>query len=57
VWLLTESLFHSVASGLLLATIASMTGTIAYVIALWLGWPDDLRRQLDFARLVMRSAG
>jgi O-antigen/teichoic acid export membrane protein len=55
VWWLTEALLQGAVSGLVLATIASVTGTAAYAVALRLGWPDDLRHQLDFARLVLRG--
>jgi O-antigen/teichoic acid export membrane protein len=55
VWLLTNSLVQGATSGLVPPTIASVTGSVAYVVVLRLGWPDDLRRQLDFARLVVRG--
>jgi O-antigen/teichoic acid export membrane protein len=55
VWLLTEVLLQSATSGLVLATAASVTGAAAYVVALRVAWPDDFRRQLDLARLVVRG--
>lgn len=53
VWLLTEFLLQHVLSGLILITAASVTGAAAYVVALRVAWPDDFRRQLDFARQVL----
>lgn len=55
VWWLTASLLQRAAAGPVSATIASLTGTATYMAVLRLGWPDDLRRQLDFARLVVRG--
>jgi PST family polysaccharide transporter len=55
VWLLTELLLQHVLSGLILITAASATGAVAYVVALRVAWPDDFRRQLDFARQVVRG--
>ena len=55
VWLLTEALLQGTTSGLVLVTAASVTGAAAYVVALRVAWPDDFRRQLDFARLVLRG--
>jgi PST family polysaccharide transporter len=55
VWLLTKVLLQGATSGLVLATAASVTGAAAYVVAVRVAWPDDFRRQLDFARLVMRG--
>jgi O-antigen/teichoic acid export membrane protein len=55
VWLLTEALLQGVTSGLVLAAAASVTGAAAYVVALRVAWPDDFRRQLEFARLVLRG--
>jgi O-antigen/teichoic acid export membrane protein len=52
VWLLAESLLQGAISGLSLLTAASMIAAAAYVIALKIAWPDDFRRQLEFARLV-----
>ena len=54
-WLLTDALLQSQASGLAAASMASVSGTAAYVVALKLGWPADVRRQLDFVRLVLRG--
>jgi hypothetical protein len=55
VWLLTEFSLQGATSGLVLVTAASVIGAAAYVVALRLAWPDDFRRQLDFARLVARG--
>ena len=55
VWWLTEVLLQGVTSGLVLVTLASLTGAAAYVVALRVIWPDDFRRQRDFARLVVRG--
>jgi O-antigen/teichoic acid export membrane protein len=56
VWLLTEALLQDATSGLVLATAASVAGAAAYVVAFRVAWPDDFRRQLDLARLVVRGA-
>ena len=53
VWLLTEALLKGTGSGPVLAIGASVTGAAAYVVALRVAWPDDFRRQLEFARLVV----
>lgn len=53
VWILAEALLQGVMGGLALLTVASFAGTAAYIIALRLAWPDDFRRQLDFAHLVL----
>jgi O-antigen/teichoic acid export membrane protein len=55
VWLLTEALLRGVTSELIIATAASVTGSAAYVVALRVAWPDDFRRQLEFARLILRG--
>ena len=55
VWLLTEVLLQGVTGRLVLVTLASLTGAAAYVVALRVVWPDDFRRQRDFARLVVRG--
>lgn len=55
VWLLTEALLQGAANELVIATAASVTGAAAYVVALRVAWPDDFRRQLEFARLVLRG--
>jgi O-antigen/teichoic acid export membrane protein len=55
VWLFTEALLRNTTSGLVPAAMASLAGAAAYVVALRLAWPEDLRRQLDFARLVVRG--
>jgi PST family polysaccharide transporter len=55
VWLLVESLLRAATSGLVLIAVASLAGAAAYMVALKVAWPDDFRRQLDFARLVLRG--
>jgi polysaccharide transporter, PST family len=55
VWSLSEVLAQGVTSGLVLVTAASVAGAAAFVVALKVAWPDDFRRQLDFARLVVRG--
>jgi PST family polysaccharide transporter len=54
-YLLTEFLLQSATSGLILAMAASVTGAAAYAVALRVAWPSDFRRQLEFARLVLRG--
>lgn len=55
VWLLIKALLHGMTSELVVAAAASTIGAAVYVLALRVVWPDDLRRQLDFARLVLRG--
>jgi len=55
VWLLIEALLQGATNELVTATAASVTGAVAYVVALRVAWPDDFRRQLEFARLVLRG--
>jgi O-antigen/teichoic acid export membrane protein len=55
VWLLTQALLKGVTSELVIAMAASVIGAAAYVITLRVAWPDDFRRQLEFARLVLRG--
>jgi PST family polysaccharide transporter len=55
VWLLTEALLQGATSGLVLVTAASVAGAAAYVLALRVAWPDDFRRQLEFACLVVQG--
>jgi O-antigen/teichoic acid export membrane protein len=54
-WWLSEALLRGAASVLAAATIAAVIGTATYIVALMVGWPEDLRRQLEFARLVVRG--
>lgn len=54
-YLLTEFLLRSAMSGLVLLTVASVTGAAAYPFALRIAWPEDFRRQVEFARLIMRG--
>lgn len=54
-WLLAEFLLSGVANGLVLIIVASLIAAAAYVAVLRIAWPDDFRRQLDFARLVVRG--
>ena len=42
-------------SELVIAATASLAGAAAYVVAFRVVWPDDFRRQLEFARLVLRG--
>jgi PST family polysaccharide transporter len=55
VWLLMEALLQGETNGLIVATGASVTGAAAYVVALRIAWPNDFRRQLDFAHQVLRG--
>jgi O-antigen/teichoic acid export membrane protein len=55
VWLLTDALLQGVTSELVMATAASVTGAAAYVVAFRVAWPNDFRRQLEFAHLVLRG--
>ena len=55
VWLLTQVLLQGVTSGLVLIALASVTGAVAYVVALRVAWADDFRRQLEFVRLIVRG--
>ncbi|MDW6021567.1 lipopolysaccharide biosynthesis protein [Mesorhizobium sp. BAC0120] len=54
VWLLTDVLLQGKANQLLIILAASVTGGVAYMVAFKLVWPDDFRRELEFARLVLR---
>jgi hypothetical protein len=55
VYFLTEILLQGAATGIVRASAASVTSAAAYVVFLRVAWPDDFRRQLDFARLVVRG--
>lgn len=55
VWLLAEALLKGATSELVIAATASLAGAAAYVLALRVAWPDDFRRQLEFARLILRG--
>jgi PST family polysaccharide transporter len=55
VWLLTELLLQGAMSELALVTMASVTGAAAYGVVLRVAWPNDFRRQFDFARLVVQG--
>jgi PST family polysaccharide transporter len=55
VWVLTEVLLKGQTSALVLVMAASVTSAASYVVALRVAWPDDFRRQLDFARQVVRG--
>jgi PST family polysaccharide transporter len=56
VWLATEAVLQRSTGELVQVATASLMATLGYVAALRIGWPDDLRRQLDFAKLVLRGA-
>jgi PST family polysaccharide transporter len=55
VYFLTEVLLQGAATEIVRAAAASVTSVAAYVVFLRVAWPDDFRRQLDFARLVVRG--
>ncbi|WP_271601006.1 lipopolysaccharide biosynthesis protein [Bradyrhizobium sp. CCBAU 45384] len=55
VWELTDALLKSMAGELTIAAAASAAGAAAYLITLRVAWPDDYRRQLEFARLILRG--
>jgi PST family polysaccharide transporter len=55
VWLLTDAVLQNAMSGPVLAVVASVTGTAAYVVTVRVVWPANFRRQLEFARLVARG--
>jgi PST family polysaccharide transporter len=55
VWLLTATALRGVTDGLALLATASTAGLAGYVLAARFLWPDDLRRQLDFGRQVIRG--
>jgi PST family polysaccharide transporter len=55
VWLLTETFLQGTTNALVLVMAASVTSAASYVVALRIAWPDDFRRQLDFARQVVRG--
>ena len=55
VWLLIDNVLQGTLSELVLVIVASVTSAASYVVALRVAWPDDFRRQLDFARLVVRG--
>jgi O-antigen/teichoic acid export membrane protein len=56
-WLLVVAALRGTADGLTLLAGASAVGLAAYLAAAWVLWPQDLRYQLEFARLVVRGGG
>jgi hypothetical protein len=53
--MVTELTLAGATSGLTLAAAASVAGAVAYVVAVRLAFPANFRRQLDFARLMIRG--
>jgi O-antigen/teichoic acid export membrane protein len=56
-WLLVTAPLSGIASGLTVVVCGSVAGLAAYVAATRVLWPQDLRYQLEFARLVVRGGG
>jgi O-antigen/teichoic acid export membrane protein len=56
-WLLVTAALGGTASGLTLVVCGSVAGLAAYLVAARVLWPQDLRYQLEFARLVVRGGG
>lgn len=54
-WLLVTAALGGTASGLTLVACGSVAGLAAYLVAARVLWPQDLRYQLEFARLVVRG--
>ena len=54
-WLVTEALLKGVTSDLVAAAVASVTGSVVYLVALRFAWADVFRRQLEFGQLVLRG--
>jgi PST family polysaccharide transporter len=56
-WLLVTAALSGAAGGLVLVACGSVAGLAAYLVAARALWPQDLRYQLEFARLVVRGSG
>jgi O-antigen/teichoic acid export membrane protein len=56
-WLLVTAALGDSASGLISVVCGSVAGLAAYLVAARVLWPQDLRYQLEFARLVVRGGG
>jgi len=54
-WLAVAAALRGTAGGLVVTAVASVAGLAAYVVAARIGWPKDVRHQLEFARLVVRG--
>jgi O-antigen/teichoic acid export membrane protein len=57
VWLLVTAALSGTVSGITLVACGSLAGLAAYLAAARVLWPQDLRYQLEFARLVVRGGG
>jgi hypothetical protein len=56
VWLLAAAALGGVTGGFALLAGASLAGLAGYVLAARVLWPNDLRRQLEFGRQVVRGS-
>jgi lipopolysaccharide exporter len=56
-WVLVTAALGGAASGVPLIACGSAAGLAAYLVAARLLWPQDIRYQLAFARLVVRGGG
>jgi PST family polysaccharide transporter len=55
VWLLVTAALRGTVGGVTLIACGSLAGLAAYLVAARVLWPQDLRYQLEFARLVVRG--
>jgi PST family polysaccharide transporter len=55
VWLLAAAALANAVDGFALLAGASFAGLLGYVLAARVFWPQDLRRQIEFGRMVVRG--